>query len=267
MADLAALTREIDDRIWYHTIDLPGGIATPGEYDHRSTVGKVLLPTSLAGKRCLDVGTHDGFWAFLMEKRGASEVVAIDIDDPTKLDWPGPPKHLESTELEVVGKRRRAFDIAHEALESKVDRRSVSVYDLDPADVGTFDQVFLGTLLHHLRDPIRALRAIRTVTTGSFVVTGVIDLPTSIMHPRKPMLELMGVNAPFWEVPNRAGLLRQLTSAGWAIDEVTRPFLQAYGKGWKAPKVDLRPQAWVRLPSRALLQWGALHISVRVHPA
>src|SRR5580698_3473883 len=46
------------------------------------------IPDSLAGMRCLDVGTMDGFWALTMEKRGAAEVVALDLEDPNKLDWP-----------------------------------------------------------------------------------------------------------------------------------------------------------------------------------
>jgi tRNA (mo5U34)-methyltransferase len=263
----ADLLREVNAVPWYHTLELPGGIVTPGEYDHRSTVAATLLPESLAGKRCLDVGTHDGFWAFLMEQRGASDVIAIDLDNPGELDWPGPPRALSTDEADNRDRRRRAFDIAHDALDSKVDRRSISVYDLSPDLVGRFDQAFVGTLLHHLRDPIRALRAIRTVTTGTLSLTAVISIPRSILHPRKPLLELMGQRSPFWEVPNLAGLRRQLTSAGWEIEAIGRPFLQVYGTGWHPPKIDWRPQAWELLPRRALLHFGAPHISVRAHPA
>lgn len=264
----------MDDRVaaevgavrWYHSIELPGGIVTPGEYDHRSTLHRVLLPASLAGKRCLDVGTHDGFWAYLMEQRGAAEVVGIDIDDPTELDWPGPPKVLTDAQAVAVQSRRRAFDIAHAALGSKVERRSLSVYDLDPGDIGRFDQVFLGTLLHHLRDPIGALRAVRRVTTGSLVLTAVISIPRSVLHPRKPMLELVVDQSPFWEIPNLAGLRRQVVAAGWTIDAVSRPFLQAYGPGRRGPTFDFRPAAWSRLPRAMLLRFGALHVSVAAHP-
>ena len=42
----------------------------------------------LDGKRCLDVGTYDGFWAFEIEQRGAKEVVAVDVLDPRRWDWP-----------------------------------------------------------------------------------------------------------------------------------------------------------------------------------
>ena len=42
-----------------------------GWFDTRAVGPRSRCPTSLAGKRCLDVGTWDGFWAFEMERRGA----------------------------------------------------------------------------------------------------------------------------------------------------------------------------------------------------
>ena len=48
---------------WYHSIELAPGEVTPGCFDTRAVAGKVPLPANLAGKRCLDVGTRDGFWA------------------------------------------------------------------------------------------------------------------------------------------------------------------------------------------------------------
>ena len=75
-------------RTWYHTIDLPDGSSTPGYFDTRAAPPYVVWPDALRGGRCLDVGTFDGFWAFEMERRGAAEVVAIDVDDPTRYDWP-----------------------------------------------------------------------------------------------------------------------------------------------------------------------------------
>ena len=40
---------------WYHTLELPGGIVTDGYFDLRTVVGKLPLPESLAGRRCLDL--------------------------------------------------------------------------------------------------------------------------------------------------------------------------------------------------------------------
>ncbi|MEY2406996.1 MAG: tRNA (mo5U34)-methyltransferase, partial [Acidimicrobiaceae bacterium] len=103
---------------WYHTIELPGGVVTPGEYDLRSVVDKVGLPARLDGTRCLDVGTHDGFWAFEMERRGAREVVALDVADPAELDWPEPRPELTDDVLSFLLARKRAFGFAAQALGS-----------------------------------------------------------------------------------------------------------------------------------------------------
>src|SRR6478735_9319868 len=84
-ADLDARARELS---WYHSLELAPGVVTPGFFDTRPTVAKVPLPADLTGKRCLDVGTWDGFWAFEMERRGAASVTAIDLDDPQQWDWP-----------------------------------------------------------------------------------------------------------------------------------------------------------------------------------
>ena len=59
--DIATRAAELD---WYHVLELPGGVVTRGHFDCRPIVGKVPLPASLGGKRVLDVGTWDGFWAF-----------------------------------------------------------------------------------------------------------------------------------------------------------------------------------------------------------
>src|SRR3712207_4951658 len=72
---------------WYHTIDLPGGVTTPGAFDLRRIVHKMPWP-EVRGKRCLDVGTYDGFLSWEMERRGAAEVVAVDIPDHDDWDWP-----------------------------------------------------------------------------------------------------------------------------------------------------------------------------------
>ena len=89
---------------WYHTIELAPGVVTPGWFDTRSVVDALPLPASLAGKRCLDVGTFDGFWAFELERRGAEEVIAIDVLDPKAWDWPANSDPVTST-TECPGRR------------------------------------------------------------------------------------------------------------------------------------------------------------------
>src|SRR6266540_1871728 len=71
---LRARVREYD---WYHSIELAPGLVTEGTFDHRPYVDRYGLPGDLSGRRALDVGTFDGFWAFELERRGA-RVDALD---------------------------------------------------------------------------------------------------------------------------------------------------------------------------------------------
>src|SRR5438132_11083780 len=76
-----ALTRATVEMVpfWFHTFALnrAEGVYTPGAArDHRYRVA--MVPADFAGMRVLDVGTFDGFYAFLAERRGAERVVALD---------------------------------------------------------------------------------------------------------------------------------------------------------------------------------------------
>jgi tRNA (mo5U34)-methyltransferase len=157
---------------WYHSIDLGNGIVTPGFVDHRDQVQLYQLPKSLAGARCLDVATWDGFWAFEMEKRGAAEVVAIDVARTSEMDLPfrAREKMLRDGTDAVTG---AGFRLAHEVLGSKVKRITSSVYDLSPELVGQFDVVFMSDLLLHLRDPQLALDRVRSVCRGTLYLADI----------------------------------------------------------------------------------------------
>ena len=62
---------------WYHRIELPGGVVTPGWAPVSPEAYRV--PANLSGLRVLDVGAWDGYWSFTALQRGAREVVAIDV--------------------------------------------------------------------------------------------------------------------------------------------------------------------------------------------
>lgn len=229
MDDLLA---RINEHTWYHSIDLGNGIVTPGYYDLRGVVDDFPWP-DVRGKRCLDVGTFDGFLAFELEKRGAAEVVALDIPDYGSLDWLPRNAATGPKELaEAIGPERgKGFEIAKEALGSEVQRLELNVYDLHPMRVGEFDVITCGSLLVHLRDPIRALERIREVCLGRLLATEGADVWLSIRHPKRPVLELMGAQDQ-WFNPNRAGLRRMLDVAGWAIVREGKPFSIDYGEGY-----------------------------------
>lgn len=218
------------DLTWYHSIELPGGILTPGNYDTRRAAKRIPMPESLEGARCLDVGTADGFWAFEMERRGASEVIGLDLVRPADADWPGRIRDEEIRRADF-GRGKACFEFAASALGSKVQRLERRVYDLSPEDVGSFDFVFLGALLLHLRDPIGALEAVASVTRGSFLCLDAVSVWLSLMHPWQAAARLHGLTHPLWWIPNRAALRQMIESAGFQVERVGGPFGVRYGDG------------------------------------
>jgi tRNA (mo5U34)-methyltransferase len=254
--------------LWYHTIDLPGGVATPGWFDLRPIVSRMPWP-DVAGKRCLDIGTYDGFLAFELERRGAAEVVATDISDHDQWDWPPDVRARAGADLgRYAGPEKgRGFRVARDALRSSVERIECSVYDLSPERVGRFDVVVCGTLLLHLRDPIRALEAMRSVCVGHVLSAEEVRLRASVLHPRRPVVELNGVGELCqWWVPNVAGHRRMLRSAGFAIDRATAPYSVPFGVG--GPRLTRRHRV-LGTPARRLLTGndGVPHSAVLAHPS
>jgi tRNA (mo5U34)-methyltransferase len=159
------LRERVEKISWYHTLELAPGVVTKGIFDLRKWVDRYGLPARLDGMRVLDIGAWDGFWAFEMERRGAAEVVALDLNDERELDWP-PRRRPEQFEDRLRGD---GFRLAKEALGSQVERVACNIYDADPADLGTFDLVFCGMVLIHVRDQLLALERIARLCRGTFI--------------------------------------------------------------------------------------------------
>jgi SAM-dependent methyltransferase len=232
--------RVADHPGWYHTIDLAPGVSTPGFCDLRPFAPKAL-PASLAGKRCLDVGTFDGFWAFSMEARGADAVYALDLEDGTQADWPPNTREENLAMSRASGLEwGSGFKLAHAALESNVQRVLGNVYDLQADWLGgPVDVVLCGTILQHLRDPVGALERMRGVLVpgGELLMIEAYSVPLSRRHPKMPVAEFRppAPGSQFtWWLPNVATLRGWATTAGFVEtgdrDERHRP-LRGAGKG------------------------------------
>lgn len=210
-----ALRDQIATVEWYHSIDLGHGVVTPGLVDHRAQLPFYGLPESMAGMRVLDVGTYDGFWAFEFERRGA-DVVALDVAKWADVDMPLPMRTHTAT-FGLDGETGAAFSMAHQILDSKVNRVTAPIYDVNPELVGTFDLVFVSDILLHLRCPQRALESLASVCVGEMIVADVFT----------PMLEGFGefplaqYTAPShtWWLPNVRTLRAWMNVAG--IEHVT----------------------------------------------
>ncbi len=269
--DLAARAAQLS---WYHTLELAPGVVSDAFFDTRPTVARVPMPADLTGKRCLDVGTWDGFWAFEMERRGAASVTAIDIDDPHRWDWPphstvGAANDARLGYLRTFKSGAASFALAKEAFGSAVERIDCSVYDLDPAVHGTFDFVFLGSLLLHLRDPIRALDRVRGVCGGEAVLAESIELLPSITRPRTPTARLDGLDESWWWQPNAAGFRRMVASAGFETLEQTGIYFLPTGTAHPRPplRTAWRSLGTARGRERIVTRVkGIPHTAVRVRP-
>ncbi|MEN6336647.1 MAG: methyltransferase domain-containing protein [Phycisphaerales bacterium] len=179
--DVQELQAKVDAiPFWYHKIELPGGIVTPGFSP--LCAERYSIPADLRGKRVLDIGAWDGYWTWEALKRGAREVVAID-------------DFSDEAGLAIDRKSKWAtFDLCREALgftqtdggiknrwlnnaNQAVLRKEASVYDIYATLYGRFDVVFFFGTIYHLRHPLLALERIAAVCDGSiYVETASLDV-------------------------------------------------------------------------------------------
>jgi tRNA (mo5U34)-methyltransferase len=275
--DRAELERRIaSNHDWYHTIELAPGVETPGIVDVRPIVSRVPMPASLAGKRCLDVGTWDGFWAFEMERRGAAEVHAVDVPDPYRWDWPARARIRESYDggkenLEQIKRNGNGFPIVRDAIGSSVERHEMTVYEISPEALGTFDFVYVGSILLHLRDPVGALERIRSVTGAEIVFNDCVEYVLSKLLRRTPMARLDAEDRVWWWQPNLAALESMIEQAGFEILERGRPYFVPFGRRYEVPRQGWRelldrlrgPKGWEEL---VLYRRGIAHAAMRARP-
>jgi tRNA (mo5U34)-methyltransferase len=235
----ADMQRAVDDHpFWYHTLDVAPGVTTKGWFDLRPIVDLMPWP-DVRGKRCLDIGTYDGYLAFELERRGASEVIAVDVEDHLLWDWP--PDYRAADLARDPGfsgpPKGAGFRLAAELMGSKVDWRAINIYDLNPDELGTFDVVVCGSLLLHLRDPIRALEAVRSVTSGVFLSSEQIELWMSVLGRGRPLFSLNGSGADCqWFNFNAAGHRRMLYAAGFEVEQVSKPYTVRFNHHPKLPR-------------------------------
>lgn len=164
-------TKSLEERIaeidyWYHRIELPGGIITPGWAPLEPE--KYHIPQDMTGMRVLDIGAWDGYWSFEAAKRGASRVIAVD--------------NFSDTIGKLVNADRnskwKSFDLCREALgfNQVIDRRTLDI--CQPLIDWGFNAVFCFGVLYHIKHPLIALERIyECMIPGSrlYVETAILD--------------------------------------------------------------------------------------------
>jgi tRNA (mo5U34)-methyltransferase len=206
---------------WFHNIDLGGFTTAPDHFlgDYPMVKWRRFahaIPADLGGRTVLDIGCNAGFYSIQMKARGASRVVAIDVDE------------------DYLRQARFAAD----TIGVDIEFARLSAYDV--ASLGErFDVVLFLGVLYHLRHPLLALDLIREhVVRDLFVCqsmqrgdtreeplaedypfseTAVFERPS---FPRLSFIEhrYAGDNTNWW-VPNRACTAAMLRSAGFLIED------------------------------------------------
>jgi len=231
--------QEIVDKVkavpyWGHSIPLPFGIVTPGlVMKNDKTLIHLNMPADLSGKRILDVGTWDGFYAFEAERRGA-EVVAIDNLERMKIP----------SERQFASKGNKGFETAKDILNSNVTFCNTSVYDVTPEWFGMFDITLLLGVLYHLKHPMLALEKIAAVTSDAIFIESAWFRSIS----RLPMWRYMGGGGfngdpTNWFMFNTPAIVQMLKHAGFPkVDILYRTPLSpiSIGKGLYFNKHSLR---------------------------
>ena len=207
MENLAAEVAKIN---WFHTIDLGNGIVTPGADTSPLRLPLIHLPEDLGGMSVLDIGSWDGFFAFECERRGARRVLATDSYSWSDEGWGS----------------KAGFNLARRALNSKVEDMEIDVLDLSPERVGVFDLVLCLGVLYHMRDPLRMLERVSSVTGDRLILDTHVDL-LMLHRPAIAFYEGRELNddPTNWCGPNPAAVNAMLRTVGFRRVEIVSPQL------------------------------------------
>ena len=238
-------TRPLAERVaavpnWFHSIDLGGGIVTPGikTLPQLGLEWHQMRVPDLGGRSVLDIGAWDGYFSFAAERAGAASVVALDHYS-WSIDWaeayrygvrcqeegrPLDPWHLVPSVWKpwrLPG--RQGFEVARDALGSKVRPVVGDIATTPPGHLGTFDVVLFLGVLYHMEDPLGGLRRVADVTAGMAVIeTEAIALHG---HDGRALFEFFphderGGDPTNWWAPTAEGLLGLCRAAGFRKSEL-----------------------------------------------
>ena len=191
---------------WWHSFELPDGTRVDGVCTLESLKDRIArfpIQADLRGKRVLDIGTWDGWFAFEMERRGA-DVVAID-------NWDNP-----------------LFREMHSRLGSRAEYLQFDVYELTPERIGRFDIVLFMGVLYHLKHPLLALEMVCALTTDMAAVDSFIlrdQYRPGAKVDQRPIMEFyetseFGGQTDNWVGPSLPCLMAFCRTAGFARVEL-----------------------------------------------
>lgn len=175
--EIKRIIEDTPDIDWYEKFEaVPGsGVFTPGWNDRTDGyTGRFTFlemdESDFRNKRILEIGCYSGSWTFLMEEMGA-EVTAIDPYDPTKT----------------------GFALVHSLRKSKIEHFQISVYEISPELLGTFDIISFYGVFYHLKHPLFAFEALASCLKEDGLMIGAGTTCQNWFHNADPSCAI-GVN-------------------------------------------------------------------------
>jgi len=208
------LQEKVDQYIWFHSIDLGGGVVTSGNKSlelMKSEAELFFSSVDLNGKSFLDVGAWNGGFSLEAARRGAASVTGID-----NYTW----NHPQYRGRETYDLVSEATDSHFEAVDINLDAPQLSLNHL-----GQFDIVLFAGVFYHLQDPLAATREVAALAREVLILETHIE---SIPEERPAMVYFPGAenadDPTNWWGPNVALIRALLTTTGFArVDVITDP--------------------------------------------
>lgn len=221
---------------WYHSYHFDNGFVQRGDYDIGLDIAGYGFPQDMAGMQVLDIGTGSGWFSTYFEQLGAEVVTAdvrgwCDYDVFGRHEYPhvtteksAPDRMSPDGQAIYYSPTSRGFWIMKEILGLQAKYVNARVYHISPElfHGKKFDLVFMGSVLMHVRDPIGALMAARSVCRGSLIATTYILPDTYGPEPVMRMWEGGDRFGVSWWKPNQACLIQWLKASGFAISSIEK---------------------------------------------
>lgn len=216
---------------FYHSYTLSNGLHIPGWWDVSRSIDSYPFPSQMKGMRVLDIGPASGWFSFYFEQLGADVTVVEtrgrgDFDRYGDWRYHEPDRAPDRTWQEKpvwFAPLSASFWAMHDLFSSQARWVNGRAYDVSPALFPDgFDLVFMGHLLLHLRDPVGALRAARSVCRGTCVVTTLDWLEHESNPYPVQQLPWTHLDRYSWWMPNKAALAHWMLAAGFHTVDVDR---------------------------------------------